>query len=79
MCYRAGAAYNQYSDSPCDFISLAHSRINIIRPALDTSLDHIRPNLIVRDHADTNLCPRDESGKLRFILNVHDLNVCSIC
>lgn len=52
----------------------AHSRINIIRPTLNTRLNHIRANFIVRNHTNANLCPRDKSSKLCFVLNVHNLD-----
>jgi hypothetical protein len=65
---------NQDQDGAYTYSSLAHLRINIIRPALNTCLYNLRPDMIVRDNADAHLCLFDEGAKLGLVFNGHNLD-----
>lgn len=51
-----------------------HLRVNIIRPALNTCLYNIGPDMIVRHNANAHPCFFDKDGKLGLVFNVYNLN-----
>lgn len=51
-----------------------HLRVDIIRPALNTCLYNVRPDLIVRHNADAHPCSFDKDAELGVVFNVYNLN-----